>query len=120
MALTRQKIMEYTPTLKTVRVMVEAWGDEVILRELTAAQRDHLEQLMVSTKGKAVKADATNYRAKMVLVSAVDEAGNLLFRDDDLEFLGGCPAEVLTPLVEAIMELNGMSNQDLEAITKNS
>lgn len=70
-------------------------GDEsfTYVREMTGKERDQLETLLLTQE---IKEDGTilynveraNYRAKLVVNTACDEAGNLLFKPEDADALG--------------------------------
>ncbi len=84
MALTKDQIKAAKDT-KTEEVEVPEWGGSVIIKTMTGKARDALEMSMVKPNGQQ---DRSNIRARFVVASAVDDKGNALFEDADIEWLG--------------------------------
>lgn len=80
MALTKEQILAAND-LKTVVVdMSKEWGGDVIIRELSLKDRIYLEDL-------AEKDPNANFTISMLLMTCVDENGNKLFTQEDLDAL---------------------------------
>lgn len=75
---------------------------------------------MVRGDGRDRKVDLTNMRARLVALSVVDEAGQRVFTDDEVDLLGAKSGAALDRVFAAAQELNGLSGADVEALTKNS
>ena len=127
--LTRETIIKHS-TFKTVEVDVTEWGEidpetgkpiptSVFVREMTAAQRDRYESSMFT--GKAGKKDLNliDGRTKMVIATACDADGNLIFQPEDLEWLREKPVRFLNRIFEAAQKLNGFTDEDEEEILGN-
>lgn len=107
--------------LKTRTVAVPEWGGDVIVRELTGADRDIFENAMVSTGADGKKtADLTNMRAKLVALSIVGEDGARLFGVDDIVELSGKSAAALDRLFDVAQQLSGIGSAAVEDAGKNS
>jgi hypothetical protein len=119
--LTRDAIMS-AQDVQTEIVDVPEWGEgaQVRVRGLTGRQRDRYEASMISGAGKRMKMDLNNIRARLVAWTVVDEGGNPLFNDADIEALGNKSAAALQRIYEAAQRLSGLSDEDMEELEKNS
>lgn len=118
MLLSRQQILE-ADDLVTKDIEVPEWGGTVRIRALTGAERDKLEQSMVKGRGPNASVNMVNFRARMVVAAAVDEAGHALFiSEDDVKQLGNKSSKALDRLAEAASRLSGMSEKDIEELTQ--
>jgi hypothetical protein len=75
---------------------------------------------MVRGEGKDRKVDLTNMRARLVSLTVIDEAGQRLFSDDEVDLLGAKSGAALDRVFAVAQKLNGLSGADVEALTKNS
>lgn len=105
--------------LQREKVSVPEWGGEVWVRTLTGKERDQLEASVVEMKGKVAQANLVNLRAKMCALCMVDDEGTRLFGEADIDALGGKSASALDRVFSVAQKLNGMSADDVEALTKN-
>jgi hypothetical protein len=114
MALKRDQILE-AKDLRTVRVKVREWAvngeDEVIVASMTGEMRDAWEQSLVD-KGGAVK--LANVRARLLVFTIVDEDGNRVFSDEDIQLLGKKSSSALERCVKAAQKLNKLTDSDME------
>lgn len=98
--------------LKTETVKVPEWGGEVIVSTMTGATRDAWEQsLILDGKGKL---DMVNISARLFVACAVDDKGNRMFSEKDVEAIGRRSAKALKRCVAVIQKLNGITDTDLE------
>ena len=88
--LTREEILAMGTRLKTEVVEVPEWGGAVTVTELTSRERDAWEQsvMEMDLETEEVTSKADNARAKLILRTVIDEEGNRMFRDTDLDMLG--------------------------------
>jgi hypothetical protein len=105
--------------LKTEPVQVPEWGGSVIVRTMTAAERDTFEGGLVKGDGKNKKTDFTNFRAKLVALTVVDEAGERLFADEEAAQLGKKSAAAMQRVFEVAQRLNGLTQADVDELAKN-
>jgi hypothetical protein len=104
----------------TESVEVPEWGGTVLVRSLTGEQRDRFEASMVGLrKGKQVM-KLNNVRAQLVALSVVDESGQLLFSEHDIVALGEKSCAALQRIWDVARKLSGLSDDDVEELTKNS
>lgn len=106
--------------IKTELVEVPEWGGAVMVRGLTGAERDALEEEVTSQRGSSVRVNLRNLRAKLVVRSVVDEQGKHLFTPADVDALGKKSAAALQRVFNVASRLSGLSREDLEELTKNS
>lgn len=102
-------------------VHVPSWklSGPIYVREMTASERDAYEAYILDNRGKNERANLRGLRARLVALTLVDEAGNRIFSDEDVEAVGRKGARAIEPIVEAAMRLNAMRSADVEALAKN-
>lgn len=100
-------------------VAVPEWGGTVRVRMLTGAERDAFEDSVVSRKGKNVKTNLSNIRARLVALCLVDANNNRLFEDTDVRALGKKSAAALDRVFSKAQELNGLTEKDVEELAEN-
>jgi len=105
--LNRADILKTRPR-KTKTVSVPAWCGEVIIQELTARERDHFDQLAES------KLETGEFRSLLVSFAVVDEQGNRVFQEQDIEPLADLDATSVDLLFTEIRELSGMTTKAKE------
>ena len=95
------------------------WGGEVRLSSITGRARDEYEQSLIEQRGNDRRMNLRNARAKLIVLTAVDENGNKLFTAEDLNALGRKSAKPLDRLFTAAQRLTGLSNDDVTRLTEN-
>jgi hypothetical protein len=103
--------------LRTETVSTEEWG-EVRIRTMTGLERDQFDAHLVRAKKSTGVNDPTEVRARLVMLCAVDEKGERLFKEADIPALQGKAGKPLGEVADAIAELNGMGQE--EELAKNS
>lgn len=120
LALTREEILNASD-LVTEMVNVPEWGGNVYVRCLTGEERDELESLVVQDKSDGnSKVDLTNFRARLVALSVVNEKGDRIFTLDDVVKLGKKSAKALEKVFNVAERLSSLRNKDSENAIKNS
>jgi ABC-type ATPase involved in cell division len=102
-------------------------GEFIYVRQMTGRERDNFEQSLIKEK-KNAKGDVVSYdralgdfRAKLAVVTCCDEEGKALFLPDDYSLLSqNMSAKRLEIIVNAAQKLNAISEEDKEALVKNS
>jgi hypothetical protein len=110
--LTRDALLSGAASLTIERVELPALGDAVFVRELTLAERDRFEQIVLTETNP-------DYRAELLVRSLCDEAGKRLFPDADAKLLHDLGAARLQPAFATAMRLSALRTSDLEELTKN-
>lgn len=105
-------------------VPIPEWGVTIVMRSLSAAEKDVWEDsiLKMKTVGKGKKkksvrrVDAKNLRAKLVAACAVVSADDVtpVFTEADLDALGAKNAVPVDRLFEAAQRLTGITEEDEE------
>ena len=106
--------------LKSEDVEVPEWGGAVRVRSFTGRERDAFEASMVRGEGRDRKVDLTNMRARLVGLTVIDETGQRLFTDDEVDLLGAKSGAALDRIFAIAQKLNGLSGADVEELSKNS
>jgi len=113
--LTKEQILA-AQDRKQVNVPVPEWGGDITIQEMSGAQRDALDGLMASRydhKNNRMMS-TKDLRAKMVILSVVNQDGTPMFTDKDMKDIGEKSGNVLDRLVIAINKLNGLDDETKE------
>jgi len=116
----RDAILE-VQDLPQEKVQTDEWAPAVPfvwIRGLSAAERDQWEQGLTATiNGRIVpKTKIKNLRAQFVVKILVDENGDRIFKDNEVDLLGNKSAAVLDRLWDVGRRLSGMqTEEELEA-----
>lgn len=108
------------PDLTTEDVAVPEWGGTVRVKGLTAAERDAFEQSSLTGKGKNQSLNFSNLRARLVVLTVVDEGGEPVFTGSDIRALGEKSAAAIDRVFEVASRLSGIGDDDIEELTGNS
>lgn len=113
--LSREEFLALRPPVEAVEI--EGHG-KVFVKGLQADERDAYEQSLIETgpDGRTrVKRVQRNVRASLLVRCLVDEAGERLFADKDVEAVGKIDASIADKLWDVARRLSGM---DTEAVDK--
>jgi hypothetical protein len=99
---------------------VPQWGGTVRIRALSGTERDAFENSMYQQRGKDLVRNAANIRAKLVARSVVDDEGERIFADQDVNALGKKSAAALDRIFEVAARLSRINEDDVEAMGKPS
>lgn len=123
----KQSIRERVMSAKDIReerVDVPEWGfsdtEALTVRGLSGTARDEFEESCLRRNKNGADFDSRNLRAKLVARCVVDEDGDRVFSDADLEWLGGKSASALSRIYEVAAKLSRIGPEDLEELSKNS
>lgn len=106
--------------IPTRELFVPEWETWVRVKGLNGRERDEFEVSITVGKGKNRDVNMRNMRAKLIVLSVVDERGAALFTEGDVEALGAKSAAALEKIFDVARELSGLSDQDVEELLKNS
>jgi len=113
---TREAIIASAAKMKTERLTIEEWGGDVIIRELTGKERDTIEAALL--RGRDAN-NFSNIRSKAVAKALIDENGNRLFDDNDIELINNLSSNVINTIFEAVNRISGMGELGEEDAAKN-
>lgn len=97
---------------ETESVSVPEWGGDVMVRTITAGERDRWE---LSTQRKKVE----DIRGSLVALTVCDEEGNLLFSPEDVKELSKKSSAPMQRIFNAAVRINRISNEDVSELEKN-
>jgi hypothetical protein len=103
-------------------VHVPEWGEDayVIVKSLSGRERDRFEASIMNFDGRNAKPVYENMRAKLVAMTVVDEQGNLLFSEKDVDKIGQKSGRAIDRIFGVAQRLSGISDGDMEELSKNS
>jgi len=117
--LTRDDILSAVD-VQTEMVEVPEWGGKVLIKGLTAKERDAYEKMVLDRRGKNTRVNFEDMRAKLSVWCIRDGEGNRLFSDDDFSELSKKSASAVQRVFNVASRLSGLSSEDVEELTKNS
>ena len=95
---------------------VKALGGMVRVAAVSAGARDAFELALQDLPEKERRKD---FRARLLVMSCIDEDGKPLFGADDIPALSALEAAAVDPVIEVAMRLNGLSARDREELEGN-
>jgi hypothetical protein len=99
------------PAPKPERVHVPEWGGSVFIKRMTVKERDAYEQSLFDKKGRPNMEGA---RARLLIATAVTDAGLPIFGKYDEDKILSLDAAGVNRLTQRAMELAGMTEEDIE------
>jgi hypothetical protein len=119
MAFDKSKLKDFKDT-KIEKVDCPEWAEmgDIYVRSMTGSSRDNYEMATYHASQVDEKVRVYNMRAEMVVATACDEDGNLLFDKADIVWLGQKSGAVLDRLFDAAQKLAGIGAKDLEEMEK--
>ena len=115
--LTREQILS-AQDLGLLEVDVPEWGGTVKIKPLTSQERDAFEMQFGGSKKNKSKA-YVNIRAKLLVKCIVDEKGQTIFMETDIEELGKKSAAATDRVFERAMSMAGLGEDDIKEMEKN-
>ena len=97
-------------------VDVPEWGPgaQVRVSSLSGSERDTFEQSITVRRGMEVSVNLVNARAKLCVLTMVDDNGDRLFADEDVFELGKKNATALNRVFEVAQRLSGLTEDDVK------
>lgn len=118
MAVLSKKSILSADDLAFALVPVPEWGGDVRLRTLSSMERDSFEATVAPT-GKSKKANLHNFRARLLAMVIVDDAGKEMFNEAEVAQLGRKSAKAMERLFDKARVMNGFSEEDVQELAKN-
>lgn len=109
-----------TEDLPREEVFVKEWKGSVIIKGLTASERDDFESQIFTGEGKSRKFNYKDLRARLLSLTICNEAGERIFSDGDIEKLGKKSGKIMDRLFDKAQKLSGIGQTDLDELLKNS
>lgn len=117
--LTRDQILQADDKV-TEEVSVPEWNGEVTVRNLTGKERDEYEAGIAIQTRNGVKVNLAQARAKLLVKTIIDDKGERVFTEKDINALGDKSAQALQRVFEVASRLSGLSKEDVEELLGNS
>jgi len=107
--------------LPRIWIPTPEWGKNsgVYIRGMTGIERDTFEANVSGMDSDSGRIDFRNLRAKLVSMCAVDEEGNRIFNDSQVELLGQKSGAVLDILFDTARKASGIGDNDVKELAKN-
>ena len=99
-------------------IEVPEWHGTVRVKTMTGMEREAFEGSLWDRSGETPIYKPEHFRAKLLSKCIVDEKGERLFSDKDIEKLSGKSAKALDRLFDAAQEINGISREEQKAAKK--
>ena len=116
--LTRDAILS-AADLRHERVEVPEWGGAVLVWTMTGEEKDAFEQAQFLAHGTDERVNLKHYRARLVVFTVRDEAGQRLFSPADITELARKAAIALDRIVPVAHRLNALTAATTEELRKN-
>ena len=102
--------------LQYEEISTDEWGkgSVVRIRSWTGKDRNAMEQEWLKKDN-----NTTGFKEKMIVISVVDDKGDLIFTDKDVSWLSGKSAAPIDRIAIAVMRMNGLSGTDVDDAVKN-
>ncbi len=113
--LSREEILSKVILQKEL-INIPEWGGDIYVTEMSGCARDAWEQTLIQKddKGRLIAP-----RAKLIIATVVDENGERLFTDNDIDAIGKLSAGALEKICDIAQKLNFLQVADLEKKKKN-
>lgn len=122
MALSKEQILKSVPVRESVEV--PEWGGAVWVSRLSGLHRAELDDisrdLFVGEEKKLTSVSALKYTLALLVRSVVDDEGNRLFSDEDMDSLRAQSDEALARVGTVAARLNGIGAKEEAEIKKSS
>lgn len=97
-------------SLDTAEVEVPELGGSVLVKALSAKDRNHFSYPFASDDKAVVRANTLNMHARLAALCLVDEKGVRLFKDNEIGKLENVNAAALQRIFDKARELSGMAD----------
>jgi hypothetical protein len=96
-------------------------GEGIYVRQMTGYERDLWERSIIDVDAKGnVERKSDDFRSKLVVCTACDKEGKLLFKQADAKVLSRMmSAARLEKIVEVAQKLNKITEEDKDELVKN-
>lgn len=104
--------------IQTEEVEVPEWGVTVTVQALSGSARDWLEMRFSGRNGELDREKAGEFRAAFVALSVVDESGERVFSDRDIQALGRKSSVAIQRVYEVAVRLSAARPEDVDGIAE--
>src|SRR5690242_13439236 len=89
---------------------------QAIVRGMTGTERDAFEASCIEGRGKKRDFNMNNLRAKLVAYCCIDEKGQRLFTEADVQSIGNVRADIVDRLFTVAQKLSGITQEDADEL----
>lgn len=100
-------------------VAIRSWG-KFRIRSLTELERSRFEASIRDKRGQVIADKMVDLKCRLIVLAVVDNEGNQLLTNSDIEQLRQQDSKLTNELVDFIQKHCGISDVDLEDLEKNS
>lgn len=116
MSLLTKKEIKQVKDHTTQEVEVPEWNGSVLVRSMTARERDEFEaEMLLQAEGKK----PASVRARFVMICCVDESGNRIFNEADLPWLENKSFAPMQRIADVVRKISKLTVEDVEELEKN-
>lgn len=116
MLLTAEQIL--STKLNTKIIGIPRLGGKVRIQEMTGAQRAELD--MIAAEAKTPKEAYKETKAWIIIMSLVDEQGNRIFDDSQIDAIKSLPMKVQETINDEVDILSGLKEEAIKKTAKKS
>lgn len=102
---------------KPIELFIPEWNGYVKIKHMSGAERDKWES---SNKRKDGSFDYNNFRARLAVLTLLDENNQPMFTPAEINDLGKKSGVALDRIFTVILETNKITEKDVEDMAKNS
>jgi hypothetical protein len=102
--------------IKTQELFIPDWDSWVRVRTMSGAEYDRYQKSILIGKGKNRDVNLMNARAKLVALTVVDENGQRVFTDSQINALGQKSSAAIGLIFDLATDLAGITEEDVEEL----
>lgn len=101
------------------RKVVSLRGMDFIVQEMNGSAREKYELFLSTKSGEDGKiTDPSGLKSQLVAACLVDEAGERVYGDHEINLINSLPGEIVDRLAAVAMELNGLQKEAQDQAAK--
>lgn len=99
---------------------IPEWSLRLRIQSLTARERDRYEATLITQKKGKTEINMRDARARIAVLCVVDEDGNRVWSEADVEMLTTKSANAMNRIFLMAKKLSGIGDSEIEDLEKNS
>lgn len=97
--------------IKVEKIAIPEWGGDYYVKIISGTERDAFEEGYAEQKMKA-------FRVRFLVLALCDEAGERIFKDEDVAELGKKSSVVINRVFEEAWKVNAFTQEAVDALGK--
>ena len=118
MSLTKEQIFACNDVVLE-KVSVPEWGGHVYVKNMSVADREQFEEIIINSSNGDQKANLKNFRFRLVQLCCVDKNGIKLFELEDVERFNEKNCAAVDRVVDVCKKSSLFTQQDVDELVKN-